>query len=47
MTIAQARASLDAAVRIERRRLRELAIVMRGAQADEAGFAQLMAWLDG
>lgn len=47
MTLAQARAYAQAAGAIERRRLRDMAIAMRGAQADEQGWGKLMAWLDG
>jgi len=45
MTLRQARAYLAAAERIERRRLRALAVTVRGAQSDREGWESLMEWL--
>jgi len=46
MTLRQARAYLATAERIERRRLRVLAVTVRGAQSDREGWESLMEWLD-
>ena len=46
MTLRRARAYLAAAERIERRRLRNIAVAIRGAQADREGWESLMEWLE-